>query len=89
MAYKIALAEFDFAQKRPDDAKSLLQNIIAESGEADNVRRAQVSLARIHLTLKETDQASKLIVDILANDAKNADALALRAAIRIDANDRP
>ena len=85
--YKIALAEFDFAQKRPDEAKSSLQTIIAKSEPAEDVRRAQLSLARIHLALKEADQASKLIADVLDGDAKNVDALALRASIRIDAND--
>ena len=85
--YRIALAEFDFAQKRPDEAKASLQAIIAKSEPAEDVRRAQLSLVRIHLALKDTDQASKLIDDVLDKDAKNADALAFRASIRIDAND--
>ena len=51
------------------------------------MRRARILLARMHLRQKEIDPASKLIADVLAGDEKNADALALRASIRLDAND--
>ena len=85
--YSLALAELDFGQKRVDDAKASLAAIIAKGEPEEDVRRARILLARMHLRQKEIDPASKLIADVLAGDEKNADALALRASIRLDAND--
>lgn len=85
--YSLALAELDFGQKKVEEAKSLLNAIIAKGEPEDHVRRSRILLARMHLSLKETEPASRLIGVVLTGDEKNADALALRAAMRLDAND--
>ncbi len=85
--YSLALAEFDFGQGEIDDAKAQLKAIIDKGEPEEDIRRSRILLARMHLSQKEVETASKLIADVLAADEKNADALALRAAIRLDAND--
>ncbi len=84
--YKLALAELRFRQKAFDDAEKILAKIIDAGEPLTDVTRARNVLAQMLLRRRETDRAAKQVAETLAADAKNADALALRASIRIDAN---
>ena len=52
-----------------------------------NVVRAQLLLASMNIQLGQADKAKTLINDVLAGDAKNADALALRANLSLDSGE--
>lgn len=83
--YRLLLAEFDAAGGRTEQAMAALRAMIAAPGavpaEAD---AARVALARILFAQKAPEEARTLLEAVLAGDAKNIDALALRAADRIE-----
>ncbi len=85
--YRLALAQLDYGQDRKDEAKAALNAIIDKGEPQDSVTRARIVLARILLNEKDTPAASKVVADVLTSDEKNADALALRASMRLDANE--
>jgi len=81
--YQIALAELDFSQGNFADSFQLLQGIINDQSSPDHVLAAQVKLAAMQLSRKQTD-AEKLVSDILRKDNRNTDGLRMRASIRMD-----
>jgi tetratricopeptide (TPR) repeat protein len=85
--FQLLLADFDFQLGRADDAKALLVRVIASPPDDDGANKARLQLARIELSAKEFDSAKQLIDAVIAIDAKNAQALALRAAILTDEGD--
>lgn len=85
--YSLALAELDFGQKKTGEAAATLRALIAKGEPEEDVRRSRILLARMLLSQKEFAPASKLIAEVLTSDEKNADALAVRAAVRLADND--
>lgn len=85
--YKFALAELDFAEKESEAATASLEAIIAKGEPKENVVRAQLLLASMNIRLGQADKAKTLISEVLAGDAKNADALALRANLSLDSGE--
>lgn len=85
--YKLALAQIDFADKQIDTATTALTAIIAKGEPKGDVQRAQLLLAEMHIKLGRIDEAKTLINEVLAGDAKNADALTLRANLSLQAGD--
>ena len=82
-ALQLALAEFDFDQGKADDSFKLLTTL-TQSANHDKSIKAKIMLAQLDLRQKKVDPAEKIINDILASDARNVDALKLRATIRLD-----
>ncbi|HUQ38257.1 MAG TPA: tetratricopeptide repeat protein [Aestuariivirga sp.] len=85
--YRLVLAKIDFSEKKSDVAAASLEAIIAKGEPTEDVVRAQILLANIYLQLGQTEKVKKLIGDVLARDAKNADALALRANLSLDSGE--
>ena len=85
--YKFALAQLDFAEKKGDVAIASLETIIAKGEPKQDVLRAKLLLASMTTQLGQADKAKTLINEILAQDAKNADALALRANLSLDSGE--
>jgi tetratricopeptide (TPR) repeat protein len=82
--YQMALAELDFSQGHFTDSFQLLESIINDQSSPDHVLTAQVKLAAMQLSRKQTDAAEKLVSDILRKDNRNTDGLSMRASIRMD-----
>jgi tetratricopeptide (TPR) repeat protein len=85
--YKLALAQIDFAERRVDIATTAVDAIISKGEPKEDVQRAQLLLADMKVQLGKVDEAKALISDVLAGDAKNADGLALRATVSLQAGD--
>lgn len=81
-ALQTALAQMDYRSGRQDEAKALIQSVIDAGGE--DVNAARLIMARFLVT--ETQRAAALveIEAVLEADEKNADALLMRAALKID-----
>jgi tetratricopeptide (TPR) repeat protein len=82
--YQIALAQLDFAEGKLSDGAAKLQKLISDASSPDHVRAAQINLAELYLSQKQTDAAEALVSDVLNKDARNTSGLKLRAAIRLD-----
>ena len=61
--YQIALAEFDFAQGRPDDSIQLLEKLISDARAREDAVAAQVKLAQIQFSRKNLDAAKALVAE--------------------------
>jgi tetratricopeptide (TPR) repeat protein len=90
--YRVILAEFDYANGARDAARAALRALAAVPAEAGETAlqaadRARVMLARILAGEGDRAGADALVGEVLARDPKNAEALALRAAGRIDRGD--
>ena len=82
--YQVALAELNFSQNRVADATQSLQSLIKTAATPDKKLTAQVKLAEMYVGKANIAGAEPLISEILAKDRRNAAALRLRAAIKID-----
>ncbi len=82
--YRVALSQLYVSRSQPDKALSLLRKIVEQEASTKNEFPAKLRLSRLLLTLKKTEEADKLINDVLAKDATNVDALLLRATVQID-----
>jgi cellulose synthase operon protein C len=86
-AYKSALAQLMFELKRPEDSFALLQQVIASEGITEPGINARLELAAKMIALKRFGEAEPLVTEVLANDARNVEALRQRAAILISKDD--
>lgn len=87
MDFQFALAQLDFTEQHTDIAVSALSAIISKGEPKDSILRARLILAAMQTKLGHTKEAKALIDDVLASDAKNSDALAMRANFRIESGD--
>lgn len=90
---RLALAQFDYQTGKTEEAKAQLGDIIATgAGETEDEatspapRRARLQLARILLREEDLAEAKKQVDAIISTDARNAEALAIRAAILAEWN---
>jgi tetratricopeptide (TPR) repeat protein len=83
-----ALADLDYGEGRKAEAREALQAAIDAAPDAGVAREAEVQLARIDLAEGARDAAAARLDRIIAEDAANVEALALRGEMRIDA-ERP
>src|SRR5262249_37752444 len=82
--YQIALAEFDFAQGRPDDSIQLLAKLIGDARARDDAVAAQLALAQIQFSRKNLDAAKERVVSILRKDDRTIDGLKLQAQLQLE-----
>ena len=80
-----ALAELALADGKYADAVTLLNDLVAATTDKNQQNQARVLLAKIMLAQKDTAGAGKLADVVLGADAKNVDALSVRAAVRVAA----
>ena len=79
--FQSLLADFDAQLGHKDDAKALLAGVVAAPPDPTTANKARLKLARLALSDKELDKAKSLVDKVLEADAKNAEALAIRAGI--------
>ena len=81
---KLALAELQISRREFDRATALLREIAQAEPTASLALKAKVLLAQVLALQSNFQEARKLIAEVIAADAGNADALALRAALHIE-----
>ena len=86
-AFKLAGVRMDFAAGKFDAAKAVLDQIIAKGEPQDDVKKARILLASMYVDKKDFAKAGEIIDAVLAADAKDADALTLKASIKFDTGD--
>ena len=82
--FRQALAQLAYADGDYDQAKGLLDKLIADTKDTANKSAAQVILARMMIAQKDWSGAGQLADAVLADDAKNVGALSVRAAVRVE-----
>ncbi|MEM9762040.1 MAG: tetratricopeptide repeat protein [Pseudomonadota bacterium] len=82
--YTRALASLFYARDRGDEARTMLEAVV--QGEGAMANEARVMLARFALQERDKEGARALIDAVLASDKANADALTMRGALEIDAD---
>lgn len=82
--YQLALAELDFAQNKVSEATQALQALATTAATPDKKIAAQVKLAEMYVAKANIAAAEPIISEILGKDRRNAGAMKLRAAIKID-----
>lgn len=85
--YQLAMARLDFSAARPEAATDRLDGIIARGAPDENVQRARLLLAEMKSQSDDPEAAAALVAEVLAADERNADALALRARLSLQAGD--
>ncbi len=85
--YREAQAQLQFTSGNRDGAIATLRDLVAVTEDLPKKNSARVQLARVLATVGDRPAAVELTNAVIAEDAKNVDALALRAAIRMDEGD--
>ncbi len=84
--YTLALALFEYSKKDSGEATKILRTTISDNLNQAHVERAKVMLADIMLKTGESAAGLKLIDEVLSQDAKNVEALAVRAEVNLAAS---
>jgi len=84
---KFAFAAFLRDLKDVAGADAMYRTLQATAGDKAIARRAQNEIAALRLIEGKTDEAAKIVDEILAEDARDSDALLRRASIRIAAGE--
>ena len=82
--FQMALAELDYGQHNYDDSFKLLNQLSSDTSAADHALAAKTELAQFYLDQKNSDQAQKLVGEILTTDSRNVGGLKLRATIELN-----
>ena len=83
--FRSALAQLAFDAGNYDDAVAQMRKLIADTDQSSaNAVAAKLQLARMMLAKNDSQNAEQLVEAVLKDDNKNADALTMRAAIRLD-----
>lgn len=82
--YQMLLANLYVAQNQQDRGVEILERVIKEDAAPNNVLAAKIRLAELKLGNRKLDAASALVAEILEKDARNGDALRLRASIAME-----
>ncbi len=85
--YQLALVKLNYAERKNDEADKLLTAIIDKGEPIGNVHLAKLLKAEFLREQGKPADAEALVKEVIDQDAKNADALAIRAAARIEKND--
>lgn len=86
--FEIALVRLDIAERKPDGAIGRLRDMVAKYGDTQNGDAARVQLASMLANGDDEAkmQAKGLVDDVLKHDARNGQALALRAQFKLQAD---
>ncbi len=82
--FKFALVGFYQSQKDPVTAEKILNEVIASSKTPADTAKAKVMLAGKHLSEGKKEAAVKLVDEVLVADARNEQALLMKAGLDID-----
>jgi len=81
--YQIALADFDFSQGKFVEAEQQIQSLVNQASSKENILAAQIKLAEMAFKRDKIDIAEATVSEILRKDSRNANALKVRASVRI------
>ena len=81
--YQIALADFDFSQGKFAEAEQQIQNLVSHASSKEQILAAQIKLAEMAFKRDKIDAAEAIVSEILRKDSRNANALKVRASVRI------
>ena len=82
-SYQLALARLQFSAGKRDEPKQLLLGIIENEDSEENKLEAKNRLAELLIAEGDGEAAFEMVNEILAEDAKNNDALLIRAGLNI------
>ncbi len=85
--YVFAMARFEFSDNLIEAAEKRLAAVIEKGEPKGNVHQAKMMLAEFARSKGRAADATALVNEVIAQDPKNAEALAFRAKDKIDAND--
>jgi tetratricopeptide (TPR) repeat protein len=85
--YKLALAHSDFMDNKIDDALAMAQTVADQKDQKEDSTRAKLLIAEIKNRTGKPEEGKALINGVLESDAKNVEALAMRAGMRLQANE--
>ena len=82
-AYRMALAELEFAEGRADESRKLLEQLAGRDNPPEKIRAAKVALAKVYLSGNNLEMADKLASEVLRDEPQNVSALTTRALLRL------
>lgn len=82
--FRQALAQLQFDTGAKSEALEGLKSLVTDTTDADKKNVARVQLARTLTLQGDSAAAAELAETVLATDARNVEALALRASLRLD-----
>jgi len=82
-AYRFAMSQLAFGEGRHGDAFALMTRLADEAEDDADRSRARIELARMKARVKDWAEAERLADMVLETDAKNVDALGIRASARL------
>jgi Tfp pilus assembly protein PilF len=83
-AFKLASAKLDYSNGDFDAAKKTLDAIVGKAEPVEDVKNAKIILASMYSDKKDFVQANAIIDNVLSGDAKNVEALTLKANIKLE-----
>ncbi len=84
---RLALGLVQQREGDPDSALSTYRQVVANAGEQPKGLTARDRIAAIEVTQGRTDEASRLIAEVLRDDPRDNDALLLRASVAMERRD--
>ncbi len=85
---RLALGDLDFAAGRREEASAALRALAAEAADKTDLGAVRLQLARYAFAENNRAEARSLLDEVITDDAKNVEALSLRATMLID-EDKP
>lgn len=82
-ALNMALAQFKLQSGEAQPAIELMQSVVAETTDPKKRDQARVQLARMFSAQNRHDEAETAVDAVLTEDARNVDALSVRASLRL------
>ena len=86
-AYRAALALMDFRGGKREEAVAEMEDILSGAEPSPQSRRIKIGLARMLLAMDNKVGSRALVGEVLAEDARDTDALKMQARWQIDADD--
>lgn len=84
---KFRLAELQLLMGKPDEARAEYEGIIAAAGDKPDGLKARTQLARQLIAQGQSDRAKQLVTEVLTVNARDNDALMLRASFAMAQGD--
>jgi tetratricopeptide (TPR) repeat protein len=84
---RLALSQLQLEAGKAAEAIALTQSVVDDTTDVEKRNRARMQLARILVAQKDATQAQAIVDTVLAEDARNVDALSVRASLHLLSGD--
>lgn len=84
---RLALSQLELEAGKAAEAIALTQSVVDDTTDVEKRNRARMQLARILVAQKDATQAQAVVDTVLAEDARNVDALSVRASLHLLSGD--